>query len=85
MDAVLRMDRGVFASAGQATHLGEVRTCFGIGCPSRQTCLRYHAVDTAPSQTTSQVTCAGRNSPEQGRYPDYIPIGVICLSAIEQW
>jgi hypothetical protein len=84
MDAVLRRDRGVFESTGQATHVAEVRTCFGIGCPSRQTCLRYHAVDTAPGQTTSQVTCAGRSNSEQGCYPDYIPIGVICPSAIEQ-
>lgn len=84
MDAVLRRDRDVFECTGQAMRLAEVRTCFGIGCPSRQTCLRYHAVDTAPGQTTSQVTCAGRGSPEQGRYPDYLPIGVICLGVIEQ-
>lgn len=84
MDAVLRRDGGVFESTGQAMRLAEVRTCFGIGCPSRQTCLRYLAVDTAPGQTTSQVSCAGRVSPEQGRYPDYMPIGVICRRAIEQ-
>jgi hypothetical protein len=85
MGAALRVDWGICESADHVVHPGGVRTCFGVGCPSRQTCLRYQAVDTAPAQTTRQVTCAGRGGSEQGGYPDYIPIGVMCLRALGRW
>ncbi len=84
MGAALRLDWSHGPSAEHVIDPGGVWTCFGIGCPSRQCCLRYQAVDTAPAQTTHQVTCAGRSHPGQSRYPDFIPIGVIGPGALRR-
>jgi hypothetical protein len=44
-----------------------LRTCFGLACPARGSCLRYLAVDYAPGGSTTQVTCR-----LHGIYPDYL-------------
>jgi len=43
------------------------RTCFGLACPLRLTCLRYLAIDFSPGASTTQATCQ-----LDGTYPDYL-------------
>jgi hypothetical protein len=44
-----------------------IRTCFGVACPLRRSCLRYLAVDCTPGASTRQATCC-----LDGTYPDYL-------------
>jgi hypothetical protein len=45
------------------------RPCFGVACPNRGSCRRYHAVDKVGCDVTTQGTCL-RN----GEYDDYMPV-----------
>lgn len=48
------------------------RPCFGVACPHRGTCRRYHAVDAAGCDATTQGTCL-RN----GQYHDYMAVRLV--------
>lgn len=82
MGAALQVDRIFIDVPTQAALAEKIKTCFGVGCPSRRTCLRYQTVDDAPGQSTTQVTCAMHSDEQQARYPDYLPIGIINLHCL---
>lgn len=82
MGAALQVDRVFIDEPTQAPLAEKIKTCFGVGCPSRRTCLRYQTIDEAPGQSTTQVTCAAPSNDQLARYPDYIPIGIINLRGL---
>ena len=47
------------------------RPCFGVGCPHRGTCRRYHLVDDASSEAVAQGTCL-----RHGEYGGYAALQV---------
>jgi hypothetical protein len=50
------------------------RPCFGVACPHRGTCRRYHLVDDAGSEAVAQGTCL-RN----GEYSGYAALHAVLV------